>query len=605
MSDATLILETPEARLIRQQTPEGWAVRAEEDAWKNVARALNALTEEGAPDFNVGMAARADEVLLAPVAPASVPAELQEYWRERYGVAEGDELKFVRVSGPDAPPLVLPYRAVGDAIHLIRDLQIRESTARAWRHLQVRAVALVEAIAPEFDLAAAELSPGDEDRLRALEAEARRLDKLERARKDDTPDPEIETIRESLLYDLQATGVLLLDAREVRTGHLQRLELKRLLGYHRAAVDLDRYLRSDERQRYLPDAVVVPPLAAFVSVDWFRLGPWAYPKIAPLDWLAWCEKTLLEHREPPTTASWQYSTEYATTLAWRIEHGFLPALVSAGEVVARVGVPGRPNEGPLDPGPELELAALHTLEQGAPDLAVALLALRVGAVPEAANAWYGLGNAMLLLAVGPDRADIVGLALACLNRALREDPKHEPARHLRYVAANSAEALGLPLEFAFIGDVQALMTAVKVSIPTLPLLLATVSAQLRDRVLMALANQDDARLAPTLSAGLVSDVGPFIRTYLVKRIARHRDVPGVRATLEHLAKTGLYQETGPHFAAALREIDPAWAEKVLASARTGRAEPGLPLDLAYAQQMLRVADAEANPPPPRKWWKFW
>jgi hypothetical protein len=165
--------------------------------------------------------------------------------------------------------------------------------------------------------------PDDADRaeLAELETIAAAIDELAAV-----AEPTVETLaaasakRRFFLPRLEARGIL--DDRAEPAVVLERLGLARLASYHRAARELAGYLRSPERAKELPEAAPVPPIAASISLDWFRFPPVLPAKGTPAEWLAWCEKELEDLVDETPTFKFIKHGSLRASLSFRIEDGF-------------------------------------------------------------------------------------------------------------------------------------------------------------------------------------------------------------------------------------------------------------------------------------------
>jgi hypothetical protein len=158
-----------------------------------------------------------------------------------------------------------------------------------------------------------EPAPGEDAALRPLEQIAARTD---------------ASGRPTILRALERHGIFADAWWDERAAWLDRWALPTLAEYARAARDMHRYLRSDERRRHVEEAGPQPILGAPVSIDWFRHPsvPKGYERY---DWLGACERAL---RDAPSTegAQGEVFIQVGNTwcrIGWRRDDGQTPAIV--------------------------------------------------------------------------------------------------------------------------------------------------------------------------------------------------------------------------------------------------------------------------------------
>jgi hypothetical protein len=134
---------------------------------------------------------------------------------------------------------------------------------------------------------------------------------------------EESTKRRFLLLDLEATG--LFDLNFSLPANLARLQR-----YRDAGRRVAEYLRSEERFRFNPEAVVGPVVGSPVSLDWFRFVSPGPAHLTPIEWLAYAENLLTHGGISGGQGDiFARAGDEWWTLGWRCDDGIHPALVSA------------------------------------------------------------------------------------------------------------------------------------------------------------------------------------------------------------------------------------------------------------------------------------
>ena len=170
----------------------------------------------------------------------------------------------------------------------------------------------------------------EEDWLQELEARAATLATVEQDEQTLEAAATASAKRRFLLLELNEAGLLSeLPSQDLRQ-QLEQLQSPNLLAYYTAAMELNAYLRSQERKKYFFDAKQEPIVGAPVSLDWFRLQvatPEAYSRY---DWLAFCESVFrMNHYTGGGGEIYTHLGNQWYRLRWRTDDGVTPALLSA------------------------------------------------------------------------------------------------------------------------------------------------------------------------------------------------------------------------------------------------------------------------------------
>lgn len=159
--------------------------------------------------------------------------------------------------------------------------------------------------------------------LEELESRAVELDRLVQRERSLENASEESAKRRFLLLDLAASGIFELDAEIPGT-------LPTLKSYHSTALKVARYLSSEPRRRFNPDATSAPIIGGPVSIDWFRFPSPVPSHLTEDEWLAFLENILVNGGAHggegeifvPVGVDWW-------TLHWRCDDAVHPAIVAA------------------------------------------------------------------------------------------------------------------------------------------------------------------------------------------------------------------------------------------------------------------------------------
>ncbi len=338
--------------------------------------------------------------------------------------------------------------------------------------------AKLEQLLPATSLA--EREP-DEAVLEGFEERAVRLESL--------PQHVADVTRPFLLEDLHAAGFL----SDHRTSSGVIAEWLRsypaLLSYFNAAQSLHQYLHSPERARVFGQLRPRFALTSAISVDWFRLGPYAHPEHSPASWLAlneqWWARAI--EREDKSGERYTSSGHISFTALLRRDNGLTLAIVRAGDKARRDGTPDPdPNVAHFNhPYVVLEHAVSRLQAAGYGALALKLLERLVLRVPDRRS------SQTLLATFQSERPWFASIQKVFAPRSVQP---------VTYNEIDGIEPEGL-----------------------------------RREVWCALSVQGDPVYADSLCA-LVrdSDAPQFTRTFALKRLPLIRESPVVRNTLESL-----------------------------------------------------------------------
>lgn len=253
-----------------------------------------------------------------PVANDDDVAEARAAWRERTGHDLGDDAYAVGVQWRGRS-FILPRAVLAG---LVRRLEaLRTATPKPpppW---------LFAMLAPSADP-----HPSEELLLRSLETRAAEVDAWLQSRREHQGDPQVAVKRRMLLAELEAYGILTGPMGHHRERWLVQWQLPTLLGYQRAAIAIGEYWSSGPRRlRIGPPPNVGSVVGASVSVDYFRTPSEAPPSWDPNDWLAFCERALLD---APSTDGYDgelfiHTGETRCAVHFRRDDGQHPAVVRA------------------------------------------------------------------------------------------------------------------------------------------------------------------------------------------------------------------------------------------------------------------------------------
>jgi len=174
--------------------------------------------------------------------------------------------------------------------------------------------------------------PSEEATVRALEAHAAQFDRLASTRGDLEHEATIAAKRRFLLAELEQYGMLTGPMGHHRARWLELWHFPTLLGYQRAAISIGEYWSSQARRiRIGPPPVVASVLGANVSVDWFRFPVPTPPEWTGDDWLAFCERSLIDTPEGPGQDGelFVHQNGRRFTIVWRRDDAVHPAVVRA------------------------------------------------------------------------------------------------------------------------------------------------------------------------------------------------------------------------------------------------------------------------------------
>lgn len=257
-------------------------------------------------------------IFACPVEPGEDLTEARAAWRARTGGELGDDVYCLalRWRGPD---FYLPRAVLAGVI----------------RELEARRAAAPKPPSPWlFTLQAIHHDPHPDEALalRELEARARDVDALAARPGDVEHRATVAAKRRLLLAELEPYGILSGPMGLHRVRWLERWALPTLLGYQHAALAIGFYWSSEARRgRIGPPPQVPSVLGATVSVDWFRRPAPVPAKWDADDWLAFCERTLLDARlgDAYDGDIFVHQGGLRVSIAWRRDDGVHAAVVRA------------------------------------------------------------------------------------------------------------------------------------------------------------------------------------------------------------------------------------------------------------------------------------
>lgn len=270
-----------------KDTPFGPRVAAsdDDDTLDRVQWAVNAALDGDLPglieSLERGEARDDDAIFLRPAGPEDDLAAAGATWRARTGTELGDDVYCIALRWR-WPAFFLPRQVLIKAIRRLEALRAAAPKPPPPWLFQPKAIHR-------------DPHPDEEAALRALEPRAAALDALAALRGDLEHAATVAAKRRFLLVEIEEYGILTGPMGLHRAAWLERWGLPTLLAYQRAVVDIGRYWASAPRRaRVGPPPLVPSVLGTGVSPDWFRLPGPTPPGWDPDDWLAFCERALLD-----------------------------------------------------------------------------------------------------------------------------------------------------------------------------------------------------------------------------------------------------------------------------------------------------------------------
>lgn len=222
---------------------------------------------------------------------------------------------------------------------------------------------------------------------------------------------------------------------------------------------------------------------------------------------------------------------------------------------------------PYEPNVMLEQAALTYMNYNQFDAAAAVFTVLVERQPDHEMAWYGLGQACILLS--QQTGDLVQLVIgiSCLKRSILQKVDNQLAHQaIQTIALKTAFTADKLAKIAPFGDnYQSLLNVIHYSPNTLlKATRAVTDWQNRAGIVMFLGWQYMEMFTPLLLDVILYDPHPDVVMAALKRIAPVSDQPGVQEALEDLVYSGRWEKYSPYPQLALQNIQQAWARELLA-----------------------------------------
>ena len=276
-------------RVPLEQTPFGPRVAADHDEDLDLLRwvvnsALDGELHGLAESIERGESRSDGTAWARPLDPRDDIATARERWRARTGGSLSDDAVAVGVQWRGRE-FVLPRRVLAELVRRLTAMS--HDTPKPPGPWLFTPAAMYH-----------EPAPDEEHAVRQLETRAEAFDTLASRAVDVGQLAVVAAKRRLLLAELEQYGILTGPAGRHRARWLEAWGLPTLLSYQRAAIAIGVYWSSGpRRERIGPPPVAASVLGASVSVDWFR-----YPVPTPHDWdaddwLAFCERTLLDSRD--------------------------------------------------------------------------------------------------------------------------------------------------------------------------------------------------------------------------------------------------------------------------------------------------------------------
>ncbi len=209
--------------------------------------------------------------------------------------------------------------------------------------------------------------------------------------------------------------------------------------------------------------------------------------------------------------------------------------------------------------------------------ALVALCSAASASPRGSSAWYGVGNALLMLSTENDAIRRLRLSLSCLLRALEEDPDNRLAKELIEVIERRSPLTPEDRAScgAFAEDPGEIPPRVGASVEDLVRAFVALPAwQERMQVTMFVGEHGGPSLGPVLAAALKDAHGDVCMAAL-KRLRRFATEPALQSVLTELVRSGRARALEPYSSMALRPLarEAPWAARLLSDLSDDGASP--------------------------------
>ena len=210
---------------------------------------------------------------------------------------------------------VVPRTVAAEIATRLRDLRRERAVDPPW---------LFRREPPVWDMA----HPSERPVIEELDRRAGDIDRRAAGLTDEAEPPDLLADRRALLIDLDAAGLLSAEQEAAKRGRLRYWAPDTLLSWYDAACTASRYLASEERRRYQPDATAQPVFGSTVTLDLFRDGLVCPPDVAPYDWASFGEALLTADPLPADEQGsfLHHDADGWVRVRWRRDYGDQPSL---------------------------------------------------------------------------------------------------------------------------------------------------------------------------------------------------------------------------------------------------------------------------------------
>jgi hypothetical protein len=300
-------------RIPLQATPEGPKLAPDEPSLAALGWVLNEAVQEDRTGLFEAIVNGHDwtgnEIGVEQVGPDHDVSAQVAAWRRLTG-ADPDRPLTALAMGFLPEASVVPRAFAAEVVSRLRDLRRERAMDPPW---------LFRREPPVWDVA----HPGERALVEDLDRRARDIDERLAAVDDGLEPPELLADRRVLLADLEAAGLLSPEQEAAKRQHLRYWAPDTLLSWYTAACTASRYLASEERRRYQPDARPEPVWGGPVTLDLFRGGLICPPGVEPYDWASFGEFLLGADPLPgdPQGGFLHHDADGWLRLRWRRDYG--------------------------------------------------------------------------------------------------------------------------------------------------------------------------------------------------------------------------------------------------------------------------------------------